>query len=177
MTRFLAAFLFMAVAIALPARAAEEPANCEALFVWNADHAEMNDTTLKLKGASRVVTFFCDRPERMAGHLGVEEFMQVVNVGEDNFVENPPNAVLSVIKGDEIVDVVVELKVKPVIDGEDVVFNQIAIIEGEVPVEGGPCSLFIDVIGRPLSPVSVAGVHRRHRRRAIRRCAAGITCY
>ena len=27
-------------------------------------------------------------------------------------------------------------------------------------------------VGRPLTPVSVAGVHRR----AVRRCAAGVTC-
>jgi hypothetical protein len=32
------------------------------------------------------------------------------------------------------------------------------------------------VVGRPLTPGSVAGVHRRHTRRAIRRCAAGVTC-
>jgi hypothetical protein len=32
------------------------------------------------------------------------------------------------------------------------------------------------VIGRPATPGSVAGVHRRHARRAVRRCAAGVTC-
>jgi hypothetical protein len=32
------------------------------------------------------------------------------------------------------------------------------------------------VVGRPLTPGSVAGVHRRHSRRAVRRCAAGVTC-
>jgi hypothetical protein len=32
------------------------------------------------------------------------------------------------------------------------------------------------VIGRPLTPGSVAGVHRRQTRRAVRRCAAGMTC-
>ncbi len=41
-------------------------------------------------------------------------------------------------------------------------------------------SLSIDrahaVIGRPLTPGSVAGVHRRVERRAIRRCVAGVTC-
>lgn len=31
-------------------------------------------------------------------------------------------------------------------------------------------------IGRPLTPGSVAGVHRRVERRAIRRCVAGVTC-
>ena len=32
------------------------------------------------------------------------------------------------------------------------------------------------VVGRPLTPGSVAGVNRRHDRRAYRRCAAGVTC-
>ncbi len=31
-------------------------------------------------------------------------------------------------------------------------------------------------IGRPATPGSVAGVHRRAARRAARRCAAGVTC-
>jgi len=31
-------------------------------------------------------------------------------------------------------------------------------------------------IGRPATPGSVAGVHRRHERRAVRRCATGVTC-
>jgi hypothetical protein len=32
------------------------------------------------------------------------------------------------------------------------------------------------VIGRPLTPGSAAGVHRRVERRTVRRCAAGVTC-
>ena len=31
-------------------------------------------------------------------------------------------------------------------------------------------------VGRPLTPGSVAGVARRHTRRAVRHCAAGVTC-
>jgi hypothetical protein len=31
-------------------------------------------------------------------------------------------------------------------------------------------------VGRPLTPGSVAGVARRHTRRAVRRCAVGVTC-
>jgi len=31
-------------------------------------------------------------------------------------------------------------------------------------------------IGRPATPGSVAGVHRRAARRAVRRCAVGVTC-
>ncbi|OIQ67761.1 hypothetical protein GALL_506590 [mine drainage metagenome] len=32
-------------------------------------------------------------------------------------------------------------------------------------------------IGRPATPGSVAGVARRTTRRAVRRCAVGVTCY
>jgi hypothetical protein len=32
------------------------------------------------------------------------------------------------------------------------------------------------VVGRPATATSVAGAHRRHGRRAVRRCAAGVTC-
>ncbi len=31
-------------------------------------------------------------------------------------------------------------------------------------------------VGRPATPGSIAGVNRRHDRRAVRRCAAGVTC-
>ncbi len=61
-----------------------------------------------------------------------------------------------------------------------------AVVLGAVPIslhqnqEQG-LSLSVDSanarIGRPLTPGSVAGVHRRVERRAIRRCVAGVTCY
>ena len=37
----------------------------------------------------------------------------------------------------------------------------VEILDGEMPDTGGECALFIDVIGRPLSPVSLAGMNRR----------------
>jgi hypothetical protein len=54
---------------------------------------------------------------------------------------------------------VVELK-DPKLDGVDLTYT-VEILDGEMPASGGPNSLFIDVIGRPLSPVSVCGVRRR----------------
>ena len=55
----------------------------------------------------------------------------------------------------------------PSLDGEALTYN-VDVLEGEMPNATGPCSLFIDPIGRPLSPVSVCGVRRRSRRRARR---------
>jgi hypothetical protein len=53
--------------------------------------------------------------------------------------------------------------------GEESISYSIEVLEGVVPAEAGPCTLFIDPLGRPLSPVSAAGMHRRDRRRVRRR--------
>ena len=46
----------------------------------------------------------------------------------------------------------------------------IEVLEGTMPAHAkGGVTLFIDPFGRPLSPVSAAGVHRRGRRRERRR--------
>jgi hypothetical protein len=100
-----------------------------------------------------------------------------VSKGKDSFVEDPPNAAVSILSGDEVHDVVVTLSKLPTVNGDELVYSDIKIIDGELPRIAGAGSLFIDVIGRPMTPGSVAGVHRRTRRRAMRRCAAGVTCY
>jgi hypothetical protein len=39
------------------------------------------------------------------------------------------------------------------------------VLDGTLPTSTDPVALFIDPFGRPLSPVSAAGMHRRERRR------------
>lgn len=81
------------------------------------------------------------------------------------------------MSGGEIAGVVVELTTKPEVKGDQLIYRDVRIIQGDVPEAAGPGSLFIEIIGRPLSPMSIAGVHRRHVRRAVRRCAVGVTCW
>ena len=52
----------------------------------------------------------------------------------------------------------------PQLDGDTLTYK-VDILDGALPASSGPCSLFIDPVGRPLSPVSVAGMRRRQRRR------------
>ena len=52
---------------------------------------------------------------------------------------------------------------------EDTLTYKVEVLDGTLPAKAGPCSLFIDPFGRPLSPVSAAGMHRRDRRRDRRR--------
>jgi len=159
--------LILLAAWVLPAHAEEEA--CDMLFVQDAKAMVFDGKQLTLKDANPNIIFFCDRPIRTAGHLTLDAFMKLVTEGENNFKENPPNAAISIFSAsNQVTEVVVGLPERPVLRGKDLVF-QVKVIEGVLPAEGGPVVMFIDPIGRPLSPGSVAGVHRRHRRRAIMR--------
>ena len=52
----------------------------------------------------------------------------------------------------------------PHLDGDTLTYS-IKLLDGTVPTATGPCALFIDPLGRHLSPVSLAGMNRRARRR------------
>ncbi len=148
---------------------AESETGCDALFVLSARGMAFDGQILTLKRTNPQVLYFCDRPVREAGHMTLEALSAQVQRGKNNFRENPPNAAVSIFGDDGgVTEVVVILPSAPVIAG-DVVKFEVVGIEGELPAKAGAISVFIDPIGMPLSPGSVAGVHRRHRRRAIRR--------
>ena len=139
----------------------------EALFVQSAAGMAYENGRLTLAGVSPTTLMFSDRPQRVTGHVPTEEFLDSWGDGEDSFADDPPNAVLSTFSPDEVNDVVVVLQ-DPALDGDRFSY-QVEILDGEMPSSGGASSLFIDVIGRPMTPMSVAGVHRRGRRRGRRR--------
>lgn len=135
------------------------------LFVQEAKAVTFEEGQLTLKGLNPHTLFFSDRPDDIAGYMTYSEFIDTVSNGPDNFSEDPPNATLIVFDGEELLESVLELSSKPSLQGDDVIFTSVKLIQGVPPASGETAVLFIDTIGRPLSPVSVAGVHRRHRRR------------
>lgn len=145
-----------------PAPAADQ---LEFLFVQTADSAMLADGVLRMGGVNPATIYFSDRPDRVAGHLTTEEFVATWGEGEDSFASNPPNATLSILAGEQPQEIVVTIT-EPRLEDGDLVYN-VSILEGADASAGGACSLFIDIIGRPLTPVSVAGVARRTTRRAV----------
>jgi hypothetical protein len=141
-------------------------AEIEALFVQTAHGMSYDDGVLTLHGLTPTALMFSDRPDRVTGHIPSGEFIDSWAQGEDSFASNPPNAVLSIFQPDHVQDVVVVLT-HPELNGTDLAYG-VDILDGDMPATGGEVALFIDVIGRPLSPVSVAGMHRRDRRAARR---------
>ena len=86
--------------------------------------------------------------------------------GDNSFASDPPNAVLSFAEpGDRRPEDAVVVIQDPHLDGDSLSYR-VTVLDGSVPDATGPCALFIDPFGRPLSPVSAAGMHRRARRRA-----------
>lgn len=147
-----------AAAFTSRAFAEEKP---ELLFVQSAADMETDGNELRLKNANPLTLFFSDRPERIAGHYKLDEWGKLWTEGKDDFLKDHPNAVLSVFEpgSEDATDAVVELvDYKP--EGPDLLY-QIKLIKGTLPKKGGQCSLFIDIIGMPRTPVSYAGVARR----------------
>jgi len=137
------------------------------LFVQNSTSITYADGKLTLKGVNPVTIMFTDRPVRAAEHMMTKDFIPFWSKGKDSFLKDAPNAALSILDSEKMEDIVVTLH-DPVLKGEDLTYR-VEIIEGEIPASANHASLFIDVIGRPLTPGSVAGVRRRTRRRVYRR--------
>jgi hypothetical protein len=139
------------------------------MFVQVARGASVSAGTLTLHDISPSTLYFSDRPERVVGHMTTGAFVDDWGTGPNSFAEDPPNAVLSFAEPDADVpsDVVVVLR-DPQLSKPDLGYS-VEVLDGEMPANAGPCTLFIDPLGRPLSPGSVAGVRRRERRRMRRR--------
>ena len=152
-----------------PTTKPEDTVILEEMFVQLARTVTSDQTTLTLQDVSPSTLYFSDRPERVVGHLTTEQFVEQWTEGPNSFFEDPPNAVLSYVGTGEDMpsDAVVVLR-DPVVSGSSLSYS-IEVLEGAVPAESGAVTLFIDPLGRPLSPVSLAGMNRRDRRRDRRR--------
>jgi len=137
----------------------------EALFAQTAREMTTDGDKVTFHGLAPATLFFSDRPQRVVGHLSTQQFVEEWGKGENSFAEDPPNAVISFVEtGDQSPeDAIVVLK-DPQIDGDSLTYT-VDMLEGSLPPKGELVSVFIDPFGRPLSPVSLAGMNRRARRR------------
>jgi hypothetical protein len=169
--KFLAAVTLASVAAPLASARAQAPAEAakqpDFLFVQSAKSMTFDKKTsqLTLQGVSPVTVFFSDRPDRIAGNMKTSAFVPFWSTGKDSFLSNPPNADVSIMEGDALRQTVVVLQ-SPVLKGDALTYT-VKVLEGELPSKGNDVSVFIDVIGMPLTPVSMAGVARRSYRRAV----------
>jgi hypothetical protein len=67
----------------------------EALFVQSAQRVTGDDGAFTLHGLAPSTLMFSDRPERIVGHLTAQQFVDGWGHGENSFLADPSNAVLS----------------------------------------------------------------------------------
>jgi hypothetical protein len=162
---FIAAATLLASAAPLRAALAQAPKEgakqADFLFVQTAKGMTFDKATnkLTLQGVSPITVFFSDRPERIAGNMPTTVFVPFWSKGKDSFLSDPPNADLSILEGDKLQQVVVVLQ-SPALKGDALTYT-VKVLEGSMPAKGGAVSVFIDVVGMPLTPVSYAGAARR----------------
>ncbi len=111
------------------------------LYVASAQSGRVDGDRLVLKGVA-AVTFFSDRPNRVAGHLSLEGFAEVMKARRPLLRADPPNATLSILSPNGNRNVVVELMDPELEDG--VLSFRFRVLDGELPDAFGPASLFID---------------------------------
>jgi hypothetical protein len=165
-------------AITAPAQSTIGTAKAEmvpSLIVMNARGASLQGGKLTLNGISPNSIVFADRPVRAAGHALTTHLLEEWSVGNESFAKDPPNATVSVLNSDgsTVNDAVVVLK-SPKLEGDRLTFD-VSVLEGDLKGATGPASVFIDIIGMPLTPLSFAGVARRTARRAAWYGAAAAT--
>jgi len=141
----------------------EDDSGVDYLFVQTAKDITLKGGVLTMNGVGSSTLYFSDRPDRIVGHARTDHFTANWGTGDDSFAAVPPNAALSILVGDEPQDIVVMLK-NPRLKSDTLVYD-VDILEGNKEATGGASALFIDTLGRPMTPVSVAGVARRTRRR------------
>ena len=114
-----------------------------------------------MRPIARTSRVFADRPVRAAGHALTTTLLEEWAEGSDSFAADPPNATVSVFgeTEDAVYDAVVTLKT-PKLEGDTLTFD-VDVLEGSLDGAKGGAAIFIDIIGRPLTPMSYAGVARR----------------
>ena len=158
---FVAATALMAAGAPLGSAFAQGAEQIDALFVQSAMSMtyDKGSGKLVLRGVSPATIVFSDRPKRLAGHMDTKEFVPFWSEGKDSFAKDPPNATLSIFDDKALTQVVATLR-NPVLAG-DVLTYEVRVLQGEMPAKGGLVSVFIDIIGMPMTPFSYAGAYRR----------------
>ena len=77
--------------------------------------------------------------------MTLKDAIALTSVGEDSFLQDPPNAVLTMMDGEEPIDVVFVLD-ETSVKGDEVILK-VRVLDGKLPAKSGRCALFIDAIG------------------------------
>ena len=113
----LAVLLFTAVMLSTAASqtAPSASSKTQLMFVQSAEDLKVDPakSTFRLVKVNQQTLYFSDRPERIAGHMKMDQYLAewAKAEGPDNFSADPPNAILSVYEPGKDNNTVVVVKI------------------------------------------------------------------
>jgi hypothetical protein len=121
------------------------------MFVQTSDDLKVDPAaqTMRLVNVGKQTLYFADRPERLAGHMTLADYLDdwTSKAGPNNFAKDPPNATLSVYESGKADNTLAVVTISnPRLDGADLIYSY-KLVEGTLPAGGGATALFIDWIG------------------------------
>ena len=111
------------------------------MLVLSAGSGSLEGDTLTLNGVHNVV-YFSDRPAREAGHISVQNFVEIWSKGDESYMNDPPNAILSVLDKGGAQNVVVELNSVQRKNGA--LQYKVRVLEGNITGSFGTATMFVD---------------------------------
>jgi hypothetical protein len=103
---------------------------------------------------------FADRPVWAAGHQLTADIIADWGTGDDSFAKPPERDRIRLQQGWFGEGCRRRALKSPKLDGDKLTFN-VPTLEGDLNGGDGSAAIFIDIIGRPFTPLSFAGVARR----------------
>lgn len=114
------------------------------LFVQTASSLSFDDQTLTIP-YEREIFAFTDRPNREHQYLNAHEFQSLWGTGDNNFTQDPPNAVLTWVSDGEVMESEVVLAAADLTtNGRALVYTLGDSAQPNVPADAQHVSLFID---------------------------------
>jgi hypothetical protein len=140
-----------------------DPDRIDALFIQNGASFSAQNDEITLHDVGDATVYFSNNPRREAGHMASGRFLELWSDETASFATAPPRAVLSFLDqpAEALADIVLVLH-EPRLNGHEMTYR-VEVVDGNLPSSGGPCSLFIDALRRPLASASVVGARRRQR--------------
>ena len=81
--------------------------NIKYFFIATGQAGSITENTLTINNINEKLVYFSDRPNRIAGKIKFDKFMEIWDKGNDSFKYDPPNAGISVkIKGEDKIGVI-----------------------------------------------------------------------
>jgi len=128
------------------AEVSDETHLVEYLFVQHAQKVSLENGVLTLGGVGQDVLYFSDRPDRIVGRESLEEFLDDWDEGDESFASIPPNAIVTIVRGGESLDLAVILA-DPTMVGDDSMTYNVEVLFGPDSGVGEDAAVFIDAFG------------------------------